>query len=416
VILTPYVMPNFYNEQLPLSQRLKSTSVGDSEAYGRYADGFLRQHAFQNPDGQPVILHMPGLPLILAVFIALFGTADAFRAGETLFFFATLYCFLILLKDKVPALVLAATILVMALHPLMAQLFTAIMSDILFTSLLLWIAFVLYRPDPSVWNFLCVGLIFGVAVYLRESALVFVFALGLAYLVKDTRKYLRPVGVMVCVFVLLLSPWVLRNYVRTGRVIPLTTKGTNLIYISSFPLTTEFYWPFTDTYDYANSDKRYATLEPGSSPIREAARNYVSQPREQLNSTALKTIALLNKPSVLQRPLSHTATIALHAFNAMYYVFHIGVILVGVALVFSKRGRAFPYLPYLMAAQYAQALLLWSETRYLVPFYPFLIVLAFSWYMDRYRARLAGGPRMACEPPAELWRRLRWLGARGTGS
>ena len=275
----------------------------------------------------------------------------------------------------------------MALHPLMAQLFTAIMSDILFTSLLLWIAFVLYRPDPSEWNFLCVGLLFGVAVYLRESAFVFLFALGLAYLVKDTRKYLRPVGVMVCMFVLLLSPWVVRNYVRTGRVIPLTTKGTNLIYISSFPLTTKFYRPLTDNYDYANADKRYAPLEPGSSGIREAVRNYVSQPRAQLISTALKTIALLNKPAVLQRPLSHPVQIALNAFNAMYFVFHMFVILAGVVLVFSRHGRAFPYLPYLIAAQYAQALLLWTEPRYLVPFYPFLIVLALTWYIDRYRAR-----------------------------
>ena len=100
VILTPYVMPNYYDKQLPFSQRLKSTSFGDSGGYGSYADGFLRQRAFQNPDGQPAIKHMPGLPLILAAFIALFGTVDAFRAAEILFFFVTLYCFLILLKAQ----------------------------------------------------------------------------------------------------------------------------------------------------------------------------------------------------------------------------------------------------------------------------------------------------------------------------
>jgi hypothetical protein len=389
VILTPYVMPNYYNEQLPLTQRLTSTSYGDPQAYGRYADGFLRQGAFENPDGKPVILHMPGLPLILAVFVGLFGTVDAFRLGESLFFFGTLYCFLMLFKNKVPALVLVATVVVMALHPLMAQLFTAIMSDILFASLVLWVAFVLYRPDPSEWNFLCAGLLFGAAVYVRESAFVFVWALGLAYLVKDARKYLRPVGVMIGVFLLLLSPWVVRNYVRTGRVIPLTSKGTNLIYISSLPLTTELYSPLTDTYDYTKLDKRHSALTPGPSPIREAVRNYIGQPRQQVISTALKTIALLNKPSVLQRQLSHTARLAMNAFNVMYFVFHIGVILAGVVLVFSRHASAFPYLPYLLAAQYAQALLLWSEPRYLLPFYPFFIVMSLSWYVDRYRARFA---------------------------
>jgi hypothetical protein len=44
----------------------------------------------------------------------------------------------------------------------------------------------------------------------------------------------------------------------------------------------------------------------------------------------------LNKPAVLQRPLSHPVQIALNAFNAMYFVFHMFVILAGVVLAFSS--------------------------------------------------------------------------------
>jgi hypothetical protein len=405
--MTPYVMPNFYTARLPLAERVRSTSFGDSASYGGYAESLLQKHAFQDVSGMPAVQHMPGLPLILAATVELFGSLDGFRVVQILFFFLSLHFFLLALTDKFPSIVLASTVVVMALHPSMATLFTAVMSDVLFTSMLLWVAFVLYGPNPSYLNFLGAGILLGLAVYLRESAFAFVAAVGLAYIVKDARMYFRPVALMACVFAVLLSPWVLRNYIQTGHIIPLTTKGITMFYRSSFPVTTEFYSARLDKFELRKMDARFTGTPPTSEALAVAIHNYVSRPREQATSMLLKTVALFNKPALLQRPLSRRATAALAAFNVAYYLFHVGIILMGVLLAFSKHAKSFPYLPYIIAAQYVQAMLLWSETRYLVPVYPFVVIIALTWYLERGKALLARGRIRGYpgEQPAAIFQR-----------
>jgi hypothetical protein len=388
-LLTPYVMPHFYEDDLSLADRLKSTSMGDSQSYGRYADDFLRHQSFQRSTGEPAVKHMPGLPLILAITFGVSGSIDTFRAFQILFFFVSLYFFLVQLKDKVPALVPPATVLILTLHPLMAKHFTAIMSDLLFSSMLLWIAFTLAEPDPGPKHFLGAGILFGLAVYLRESAFAFMAAVALAYLVKGRHTYLGRVTIMGCAFLAVLSPWIVRNYTHTHEFIPLTTKSTSLFYQYSIPLTTELYSPLDDSYDYQKLRDLHSKNVPDSSPIKAGLTNYVTRPGEQLISAALKTIALFNKPGLLRRSLPTIATIGLLIVNIGLAILHVGVILFGVVLAFTRYARPFPYLPYLIAAQYLQALFFWSEPRYLMPFYPFLITIALTWYHDHWRSLTA---------------------------
>ena len=79
----------------------------------------------------------------------------------------------------------------------------------------------------------------------------------------------------------------------------------------------------------------------------------------------------------------------------MFYAFHIGIILMGVVLSFSGRHNSLIFLPYWIAAQYFQSLSFWSEHRYLMPFYPFLILLALSWYWSRWEGGLSATARAA---------------------
>lgn len=389
IFLTPYVMPNFYEDDLPLAERLKSTSMVDSQAYGRYADELLKQRSFQRTTGEPVVRHMPGLPLILAVIFGLSGSIDAFRMFQILFFFASLYFFLVQIKDTFPAAILTATVLIMTFHPSMMKHFTGVMSDLLFSSMFLWVAFVFYKTEPRIKHFLSAGLLFGLAIYLRESAIALLAAIGLAYLVRGKCRSLKPVALMGCAFLATLSPWIVRNYIHIGEFIPLTTKSTNLFYQYSIPLTLELYHPLENGYDYRKLRTLYLENTPGPNPIEAGVTNYVTRPREQLTSFALKTIAFFNKPGLLRRPLSTTATVGLLIVNLGLYVLHIGVFLFGVVLAFTKRSSPFPYLPYLITAQYFQALFFWSEPRYLMPFYPLLAVIALMWYFDRWKSLTA---------------------------
>jgi hypothetical protein len=282
----------------------------------------------------------------------------------------------------------------MALHPMLAQHFTAVMSDVLFSAMLLWTAFVLGTPQPGHGEFAGAGLLLGLAVYLRESAFMFMAAVALAYLIRDARTYVKPVVVMACVFGVMLSPWAVRNYVLTREFIPLTTKARTLFYYYSIPLTTAVYRPLAG-YDYAVVNRRYREIALPANAVAAGIQNYLSEPKDQLTSTALKTLALFSNPGMLRRPLSRMATIGVAVFHLASTVFHVAVILFGVLLAFSRASHPFPYLPYLIGAQYVQAIFLWSESRYLMAFYPLVIVISLTWYMDR-GASLLSGKRKGC--------------------
>jgi hypothetical protein len=395
LVVTNYVMPNIDDGEMGLGERSRSTMFGDAVSYGRYAEGILKYGYFSDEDGSPMLKHMPGLPLLLAVLFRAFNSLRAFLVLQVVLFFLCLYFFLVRIKTTFATPVLVLTLLTLTFHPLMFRLFNAVMSETLFASLWLWIAFILWKDDPTQKDFVYTGLLFGVASYVREAAFAFVIAVAVAYLIYNRSKYSRRVLYMMCAFLLVLAPWSVRNYLTTHRLIPLTTKSTELFYYYSIPLTSEIYVPFgqKEGYDWQALAKAYdisgkwafdnrpnmAGYEPN---IKDALWNYVSRPKEQFVSMLLKTLALFNKPSFAGRDFDGLAYAFLTIFNVGFYLFHVGVVLFGIFLSFRRRVFGFVYLPYVIIAQYLMALFLWSESRYLMPFYPFLIVLALQWYWE----------------------------------
>ena len=428
-----YVMPQLDAEDLPLSERVRSGKFGDTYGYGVLAEGILRHGELRGVDGTPILKHMPALPLSLAATFGVFGSARPFLIFQVLFLFVSLYFLLARIRNGFPAVAVVAMPILIALHPQTIKHSAAVMSDLLFGSILLWVVFLLWKRTPSYRDFLWVGVVFGIAVYVRESAFPFMLLTGLAYVVKDRRKYLGPTALMACTFLALLSPWVIRNQLLTGEIIPLTTKSSDLFYYYSIPLTTELYSPFgagfqEGGYDYVKlsevyhqeaqswgggrtgpGQNIYARESPSDStarepvfkdsyspwtnrplpsrPIAEGLRNYVSRPGEQFSSFLLKSIALFNKPPILAQLASTSLSGFLVAANIVFYAFHIGTILFGVVLSFTARNNPFIFLPYWITAQYFQSMFFWSEHRYLMPFYPLLILISLAWYWNRRKSR-----------------------------
>jgi len=378
-ILTPLVMPRFHDEGLSLADRIASTSFGDSQTYGVYADRWLKHGAFQMADGTPALKHMPGFPVVLALFETVFASINVFRIVQIVTFYTALYLFLVSTPADTPRTAITLTAPLLTFNPMLIKHFTAVMSDVLFSMFVLCVAFLLQRRDSDTRAFAYAGLAFGIAVYIRESALPMMLAVGLAYVAHNSRLYPKRVPVMVGVFFVVLAPWVIRNYAVSGRFILLTTKSSDLFYSSSIPLKTDVYRPFSNSdYDYANLYKTHSTAAVDD-PIRRGVSNYVSHPKEQIVSMVIKTLALFDKPAVGRRPTQPGLSTARRIFDVGFLVVHVGLILLGAVLAFTPANQ-FLYLPYLIAAQYLQALFLWSEPRYLMPLYPFLIVNALVWY------------------------------------
>jgi hypothetical protein len=430
-------MPHLDDEHLSLAERIRSPKFGDSYGYGRYAEGILQHGQLSKPDGTPILKHMPALPLLLALVFKTFGSVRPFLAFQILFLFLTLYLFLARVRGAFPAIAVMATPVVLAVHPSTIKHSSGVMTDLLFGSMLMWAAFLLWKREPGSKEFAAVGIVFGLAAYLRESAFPFMLMTGLAYLLNDRKKYQRRVGVMACVFLMLLLPWALRNQFLTHKFTPLTTKTSDLFYYYSIPLTTDVYAPFgagfqEQGYDYAKLYEIYdreahrwsnGQTEPAErgatlketydawldrplplNPIKEGLKNYYSRPQEQVYSLLLKTVALFNKPAVLAQLAPSSLSTLLVVGNVVFYTFHVGVILLGVALSFTTRHNRFIFLPYWITGQYVQSLLFWSEERYLMPFYPFLVLMALSWYWTQWQpGRLPRACRFAAShrPPSQ---------------
>ncbi len=427
-----FVMPQLDDEGLALANRIRSPKFGDSYGYGRYSEGILLHRRLSDTVGEPILKHVPGLPLLVAVAYGATGSVQPFLAFQILFFFAALYCFLARARAEFPAIAIAATPILIALHPQTIKHSAAVMSDLMFGAMLLWVCWLLLKSAPRQRDFVWAGVVFGLAVYVREAALPFMLVTGIAYLLKDFRKYLRPALLMACTFLVLLAPWMARNYRLTHELIPLTTKSSDLFYYSSIPLTTETYSPlgpglqeggyaYDEIYEVYDRETRRWGDEPvaavsqagdraqqlfeqfhswadrplPANPIEEGLRNYYSRPGEQAVSLLLKSIALFNKPPILAH-LSETSLAGLLvAGNVVFHVFHMGVILMGVMLSFSRRHGPLIFLPYWIGAQYLQSLFFWSEYRYLMPFYPLLILIALSWYWSRWEGGLSANTRAA---------------------
>jgi hypothetical protein len=89
-----YVMPHLNENRLSLAERIRSPKFGDSYGYARYAEGILQHGALTKIDGTPILKHMPGLPLLLALVVKAFGSVRPFLVFQIVFFFISLYFFL----------------------------------------------------------------------------------------------------------------------------------------------------------------------------------------------------------------------------------------------------------------------------------------------------------------------------------
>jgi len=118
-----------------------------------------------------------------------------------------------------------------AFNPFMIYFSGLLLSETLYTAFLIW-GCVLLVSHP---NFLWGGIVLALSVLVRPSAVALPVILGLVSvfvnytpgLIEGKRRWLRlPVGAtMVLLIVLVLFPWALRNKIRLGQWIWLTTNG-----------------------------------------------------------------------------------------------------------------------------------------------------------------------------------------------
>lgn len=395
----------------------------DSDAYLRLAQNLLT-HGTLSLDAMPPLTPSIRFPPLYPAFIAAVswtGKPSAFTVGavQSVLDAATAVVLLLLARTAVARRWTVAVALAYALHPGVLRPARAVISETLFTALLLCAVWTLSRGVKSdrLWATALSGVVFGAAILCRPIALLLPLALsGVVLLLRPRRRALGHGLVLVGAAVLAVTPWSFRSSRVAGRFIAVQDST---IVAALFYTASRWDW---DQRDEARLWPRYeeererlvaaAEADGGTDAkggkkevradeilFREGVRNIREHPGEYLASrarslprlviTSFDAFTGINRSyeTVLaERDVSRLAVKLFLTFTFSLLPFLLGVI----GLPSSRESTTAALCATVWVYMLVMYSPLWVEPRYWVPATPFLLISA-ARGADKLR-RLFGRP------------------------
>lgn len=223
----------YYNDKLLLGSF--ELYDDDDVKYLRSAKTFVEtgQLTYGYTD-KPTVFIMPGITLFLAPFVALFGIEGAVMPVRMVFAvlqtFNLYMVFLIARKIFGPKTALIAMVLSLLYLPNI-YVSTVVLTEVpSYTAFLLMIYFLIWGTQTGKKHLIFVaGTMWALAVMFR-AAMTFLIAVMFIYWAFKRIGSKEMIKFAVCViipFVIILSPWVVRNFAAFDRFIPLTLSSGN---------------------------------------------------------------------------------------------------------------------------------------------------------------------------------------------
>jgi 4-amino-4-deoxy-L-arabinose transferase-like glycosyltransferase len=211
----------------------------DALGYDTLARNILAGNGFSfqlSPPFEPTLYRTPVYPAFLAALYGVFGfhetvvyVAQAILGALTsclIFFVARRYL------TQGPALLVA---LINAIYPLTARFVATRLSETLFTFLMCGAVYLVIRAvqQKSAWPWMsAAGAMLGVAILCRPENMFFPFFLaGMFLLAHRFRKpWWKLSAVLVASSLIVVAPWLVRNYTITGKIGPLVRIGPGIAF------------------------------------------------------------------------------------------------------------------------------------------------------------------------------------------
>ncbi|GIP23724.1 glycosyltransferase family 39 protein [Paenibacillus sp. J22TS3] len=190
---------------------------------------------YYNPVTTPSAFIMPGLPLLLAGVMSIFGTGEAgiyaFRVLQALMTVATvavLYSCSLKLFNRQAARI--AAVAAAAYVPLYYA-GNLVLTETAFTltSVLILYCFIVALDKGRIRDYILLGLSIAAAIYFRPTAALLPLAIGAVWLLKKYKfkTMLKHTVVLSLTIGVCLAPWWIRNYQVFHQFIPLTNSSAN---------------------------------------------------------------------------------------------------------------------------------------------------------------------------------------------
>lgn len=231
--LVQAVVIGYYGEQWYLGDF--ATMNNDDVKYIRSAWTLLDKHMFVYHDvNQPTVFIMPGYPFILAFFMKIFGKIDglmAVRYFQGLLQVISLYLIFRICKEIFNDKIALIAIILNAVY--LPEMVSAglILTEAVFKFLLTLLVFISIKAikNKSLYYYSMGGIIWGLAVLIRPTILVYPIVIFIMWLVYKYSVKEMLVRTLLVLFIgmAIISPWAIRNYIVFERFIPLTLSSGN---------------------------------------------------------------------------------------------------------------------------------------------------------------------------------------------
>jgi len=224
-ILLFIVIPEFSNRLTPFYNQDKSP-----DGYDILATNLAEGNGYRfYPETAKTLMREPGYPVLLAGFFLVFGHTFAVVKLTNMFLALTTAWLMTLVARRLASsrLLILGSPLLFLFHPgtLIAESRGGV--EILFTLFIVLFMLTLYRSTENnrSWDYVLSGGVLGLAVLIKSTPLLFPLFL-LAYLLVFERRVnpkatiCRNISLMVMAMFVVLSPWIIRNYLLTGKFVP----------------------------------------------------------------------------------------------------------------------------------------------------------------------------------------------------
>jgi hypothetical protein len=394
------LQPHYFSSAASIEENTLSTISSDaSHYYGRYADRILQTGAYETASG-PITSHMPGTSALLALSKLLTGHLGFYAVFQLVALFTAVYYVCCRTVTTYSESVVALSAIFFLLHPILIYQSWTVNSDVLFISACLPSISLLTQPELDMRRAVQAAMWLGIATYFREIGLILAICVALS-LIRFERSRLRLGLGFFAVFMTVLSPWIIRNYLSTGEFILATSKGARIFFMSSQGITPDILNPLDagkgGEIDYEALKSRASDyledhgIEPGqhvpdSFYLWHGVKNYLSRPGLQARSLLLKAVNLL-RPSVARRHLERVIPGWLSI--TVYWLLaaqHAALLWIGLVILYGRRRAREGPLRWMVAGSVVISLVVWAEPRYLLPFYLPIFIVALDFYISSIRS------------------------------
>lgn len=356
----------------------------------------------------------PGYPLVLGLLYKAVGS-NPFRAEmiQATIGIATITLTWLLARRLFTPRAASVAAIVMAVYPFAWLWEVSLYSESIATPLgLCFLLLVLERPAPTVRRAAAIGVLLGVSLLVRPSALMLIPMLAVAWvLAAGLRRGVATTAVAVLVAALCVAPWTYRNSrVGDGAFVPISAQdaaayGTFNDDAAHDPKQPWNWRPFThrdlDVYDPTLAPAELAKQRRSEADLRaelmRRARAYIRAHPESVPKAffwnGVTRLWDLRRPAYVidEARQAHGSTVMTAAGLLLYWPM-LALALFALWRVRRRRRLVWPLLVLALAASVVYTSD--SGTRYRAPFEPLVVILAASW-AGRRSAGAPSGPAAA---------------------